>query len=269
MLITDKGRNIVERSEYEPYGSLLNHSVIDGPGYTGHVMDASTGLTYMQQRYYDPMIGRLLSTDPVMASQKNGENFNRYKYASNNPYRFIDPDGRYECRAGNNCEALKKAVTLINKASETAPYNSRVAQVSRLFGKPGEKNGVIVSDKLVNSKNLGEAVRTSEGINIALNFKALSSTDKLGSAAAHEGSHGVDERDDVKAEQILVTKSRSALNATEVNAGFTQAQMFQYLGRSEPFNLYSLKGGINWDAINSQADRSVKQTCQTRSDCNP
>ena len=41
----------------------------DGPGYTGHVTDAATGLVYMQQRYYDPMIGqRLLSVDPVVAS---------------------------------------------------------------------------------------------------------------------------------------------------------------------------------------------------------
>jgi hypothetical protein len=46
----------------------------------------------MQQRYYDPMIGRFLSVDPVAASL--GSNFNRYSYASNNPYKFVDPDGR-------------------------------------------------------------------------------------------------------------------------------------------------------------------------------
>jgi uncharacterized protein RhaS with RHS repeats len=48
----------------------------------------------MQQRYYDPMIGRSLSVDPVTAYSSPGANFNRYWYANNNPYRFTDPDGR-------------------------------------------------------------------------------------------------------------------------------------------------------------------------------
>ncbi|CBA16819.1 RHS repeat-associated core domain-containing protein [Xanthomonas albilineans] len=94
VMVTDKDRNVVERSEYEPYGSLLNRPVTDGPGYTGHVMDASTGLTYMQQRYYDQSIGRFLSVDPVTAEVKTGGNFNRYWYAGNNPYKYTDPNGR-------------------------------------------------------------------------------------------------------------------------------------------------------------------------------
>ncbi|EKQ58962.1 wall-associated protein [Xanthomonas citri pv. malvacearum str. GSPB2388] len=94
-VLTDTNRNIIERREYEPYGANLGSSV-DGVGYTGHVMDAATGLTYMQQRYYDPTVGRFLSTDPVSSNGDTGENFNRYKYASNNPYRFFDPDGRQD-----------------------------------------------------------------------------------------------------------------------------------------------------------------------------
>ncbi|MCD9026831.1 hypothetical protein LDO26_01190 [Luteimonas sp. BDR2-5] len=34
------------------------------------------------------------STDPVQANPNTGQNFNRYWYANNNPYRFTDPDGR-------------------------------------------------------------------------------------------------------------------------------------------------------------------------------
>ena len=45
------------------------------------------------QRYYDPGIGRFLSIDAVEA-RESGDNFNRYAYANNNPYRFTDPDGR-------------------------------------------------------------------------------------------------------------------------------------------------------------------------------
>jgi RHS repeat-associated protein len=91
--VTDATGAVTQRSEYDPYGALLNRPITDGPGYTGHVQDAATGLTYTQQRYYDPAIGRFLSVDPV-APDNAGGSFNRYWYANDNPYKFTDPDGR-------------------------------------------------------------------------------------------------------------------------------------------------------------------------------
>jgi RHS repeat-associated protein len=49
---------------------------------------------YMQQRYFDPIAGRFLSVDPVTTDAGTGSSFNRYVYATNNPYKFKDPDGR-------------------------------------------------------------------------------------------------------------------------------------------------------------------------------
>jgi hypothetical protein len=46
----------------------------------------------MQARYYDPVIGRFYSNDPQGFT--NVHNFNRYAYANNNPYKYVDPDGR-------------------------------------------------------------------------------------------------------------------------------------------------------------------------------
>lgn len=93
--VTDANQNVVERSEYEPFGQLVSRPLSDGPGYTGHVSDAATGLIYMQQRYYDPTIGRFLSVDQVTAyGNSDGRYFNRYWYAAGNPYKFTDPDGR-------------------------------------------------------------------------------------------------------------------------------------------------------------------------------
>ncbi len=66
----------------------------DKPGYTGHIEDKDLSLTYMQQRYYDPVIGRFYSNDPVGFTASNPMMFNRYAYANNNPYKFTDPDGR-------------------------------------------------------------------------------------------------------------------------------------------------------------------------------
>ncbi len=91
---TDEIGAVLQTTEHEPYGKMLNRSNDNRPGYTGHMMDKATGLVYMQQRYYDPLIPRFLSVDPITAYSNPVGAFNRYWYANNNPYKFTDPDGR-------------------------------------------------------------------------------------------------------------------------------------------------------------------------------
>lgn len=99
---TDAQGNIVEQTTYyAPYGQVLNRSMRDGPGYTGHEEDPATGLNYMQQRYYDPQSGRFVSTDPVVPTD-DGRNFNRYEYANDNPYKYTDPTGEATYYQFNN-----------------------------------------------------------------------------------------------------------------------------------------------------------------------
>ncbi|MGO1070760.1 RHS repeat-associated core domain-containing protein [Lysobacter sp. CA199] len=143
--VTDADQNVIERTEYEPYGAQITRPVQDGPGYTGHVGDAATGLSYMQQRYFDPQIGRFLSVDPVTASSGTGANFNRYKYANNNPYRFIDPDGRYACQATKTqCLQFDRGMTLINKALANSKGNAKtlLAGIVKTLGTRDDGNGV-------------------------------------------------------------------------------------------------------------------------------
>jgi len=90
---TNEQAAVVLRTAYTPYGASIG-AAQDGVGYTGHVMDGSTGLTYMQQRYMDPTVGMFLSVDPVTARDGKLSQFNRYRYAKNSPYAYIDPDGR-------------------------------------------------------------------------------------------------------------------------------------------------------------------------------
>lgn len=91
---TNAARTILSRTRYEPYGLTAAGTIPTSVGFTGHVNDADTGLVYMQQRYYDPLAGRFLSTDPVLTDVETGGSFNRYSYANNSPYVHIDPDGR-------------------------------------------------------------------------------------------------------------------------------------------------------------------------------
>lgn len=88
---TASNRDVIYRSWNDAYGEPHDHLWRDGPGFTGHAMDAANQLVYMQQRYHDPETG-FISPDPVSADHGS---FNRYWYANNNPYRFVDPDGRF------------------------------------------------------------------------------------------------------------------------------------------------------------------------------
>jgi RHS repeat-associated protein len=87
-------KTVSARTQYEPYGDLFDGTDPVGIGYAGHVNDLSTGLSYQQQRYYDPLLGRFITADPVVSDMNSGGNFNRYWYANNSPYRYRDPDGR-------------------------------------------------------------------------------------------------------------------------------------------------------------------------------
>ena len=265
--VTNAAGAVIERNDYEPYGTIIGKPNYQGFGFTGHLQDSETGLTYMQQRYYDPTVGRFLSVDPVTALSNPVGMFNRYKYAANNPYRFVDPDGRYECEAKSKaqCARVDKAVSMIHKAAEGAPKDSRIAQVSAMLGQKGDK-GVVISGNLNDPKNLGEAKVENGVVKIGLNFDALKDGARLGSVTMHEGSHGVDQKDRRLAEGFAVW-SRTTFNISELNAGKAQADMFKALGMNEPYGLYSTKTGVNWDAINKQADRSVEQICAPPVQC--
>jgi RHS repeat-associated protein len=80
---------------YSPWGEKLDNPIqLSGDvGYTGHQSDVATGLTYMQARYYDPVVGRFMAVDPVGFTPANPMSFNRYAYANDNPFKYLDPNG--------------------------------------------------------------------------------------------------------------------------------------------------------------------------------
>ncbi|HEY0684626.1 MAG TPA: RHS repeat-associated core domain-containing protein [Steroidobacter sp.] len=97
IVATDEYGNLLWREDYAPYGERLRQEVSPRSNrmwFTGHHQEDSSGLIYAGARHYDPVIGRFLSTDPAEINVENLFPFNRYAYANNNPYRFVDPDGR-------------------------------------------------------------------------------------------------------------------------------------------------------------------------------
>jgi RHS repeat-associated protein len=97
--ITDENGNPVERVSYDPYGmptftnaagEVVSKSTIGNTLlFHGRRYDAETNLYYFRARYYDPIMGRFLQTDPMGYA----DSMNLYQGFNMNPYNFVDPLG--------------------------------------------------------------------------------------------------------------------------------------------------------------------------------
>ncbi len=133
-VLTDKNGNEVQTFFYEPFG---NTKAVTGSSpinykYTGQEEDTETGLYYYKARYYDPVIGRFISHDPIFQAafdpptfprlinfnhlpkeppvyaQATGDTsasirrtgLNPLAYVRNNPISLIDPLGLVDLAIG-------------------------------------------------------------------------------------------------------------------------------------------------------------------------
>jgi RHS repeat-associated protein len=79
--------------DYTAFGAvetITNNLVQTLYGFTGRERDAETGQTYHRARYYDPLVGRWLSEDPIGFSAGDA---NIQRYVGNDPVNFRDPHG--------------------------------------------------------------------------------------------------------------------------------------------------------------------------------
>lgn len=89
------GTPVVQR--YLPYGaprSVSGGSAVTDRGWIGQTKDTSTGLQYLNARYYDPAIGRFTVPDP-MANLDAVGSLDRYGYGLGSPATLSDPSGLY------------------------------------------------------------------------------------------------------------------------------------------------------------------------------
>ena len=93
---SDASGNLLWRETYKPYGEKieLEEAKLNVAWYTGKEHNEDSGLSYFGARYYDPIVGRFMGVDPVGVTEGNPHSFNRYAYTNNNPYKYVDPDGR-------------------------------------------------------------------------------------------------------------------------------------------------------------------------------
>ncbi|WP_369169565.1 polymorphic toxin-type HINT domain-containing protein [Streptomyces sp. R28] len=107
----DAATGAISQRRFDPYGVDRGEKSGTWPGekgYVGGTIDASTGLTHLGAREYDPVIGKFISVDPVI-EYTQPQQINGYAYANNSPVTHADPSGMIladcnygviECRGG-------------------------------------------------------------------------------------------------------------------------------------------------------------------------
>ncbi|WP_045520320.1 DNRLRE domain-containing protein [Neobacillus niacini] len=97
--VTDEAGIVVARFEYDSWGNIVKETGTFASNvpfrYAGYRYDLETKLYYLQQRYYNPEIGRFLTLDRVLGDKENPITQNGYAYADNNPVMFVDADGNF------------------------------------------------------------------------------------------------------------------------------------------------------------------------------
>jgi RHS repeat-associated protein len=78
----------------DPFGGIRGTAPAwpDTHGFLGKPVDATTGLTHLGARDYDPALGRFTSVDPLL-DPADPQQLNGYAYANNNPTTNADPTG--------------------------------------------------------------------------------------------------------------------------------------------------------------------------------
>ena len=92
--------------EYDAWGRPISSSAISSWDeqvmnlnplrYRGYIYDNETGFYYLQSRYYDPVVGRFINADTIVAGEGEAPTeSNLFAYCLNNPVNLSDPSGHW------------------------------------------------------------------------------------------------------------------------------------------------------------------------------
>lgn len=134
--ITDMSGKLVWQAEYSPFGLATIQSDIDGDGqhielnirFPGQYYDKESGLHYNWHRYYDPAIGRYITSDPLGLAA----GINTYGYVEQNPINYIDFMGldKWDYDGIGNTNVCSYYDELA-KENPDCPYFTEAAQICR------------------------------------------------------------------------------------------------------------------------------------------
>jgi len=129
-LVTSSTGAVTANYNYDPFGNLRAGTGTAATNYrfSGEQLDPESSLYFLRARYYDPVLGRFISRDPVAGKLTNPQSQNPYAYALNNPNSYADPSGQ-------QAQAVTAAITAAcTKAAEAVCKDGDCTNEARYAG---------------------------------------------------------------------------------------------------------------------------------------
>lgn len=174
--ITDSSGTVLGTYRYDAWGALqaiegaeqgsANYSLLESNPfrYRGYFYDKTSGLYYLNSRYYSPELKRFLSADGYVSTGQGITGYNMFAYCGNNPVNRKDPTGQFwitvlivaavtvvctvalsGCSAQSTSDvgAAKPYVDMPGSEDPTSPNCYAYAIGSSVNEQPGETSGRI------------------------------------------------------------------------------------------------------------------------------
>lgn len=207
--------------------------------YRGYYYDSSSGLYYLNSRYYNPEWGRFINADGILESGHELLGNNLYAYCANNPVNHVDPSG-YVLGVISAIALFAKAVVITAKIVVAAvAFVATVHTVASVI-KASNNNNTSKNNTTSNNKTNIQPTTASAGSpkNPFDIFKNKSNQDD---AASNSGSN-------IKNDILSLDRRGSALKTDQYHS-FPDI-VDNYAGDATKYklpngNLYQLKGSLN------------------------
>ncbi|MBL9167173.1 MAG: VCBS repeat-containing protein [Verrucomicrobiales bacterium] len=144
-VLTDARGGVIEERAYYPFGverqAVLKRGQRSPYGFSQKEVDAETGLTYFESRYFSSAWARFLRTDPLLTTVKEDwltdpQNANPYAYCKNRPLNCVDPDGMEPISLGGGFKLDPLAPSLsFARGPFSASADTGTGKVAYDFGK--------------------------------------------------------------------------------------------------------------------------------------
>ncbi|WP_347256260.1 RHS repeat-associated core domain-containing protein [Anaerostipes sp. PC18] len=150
-LVKDDGKADVSY-RYEDFGettSVGENTSGNETCYTGGRYDETTGLYYLNARYYNPEDGRFLSEDTYRGETNEPDTHHLYAYCADNPINYVDPSGHKKYPYKKSIKAIIYMLTcdIVYYAQVKIEKSKKLKVIDKLLYLRGAPLGTKLSNK--------------------------------------------------------------------------------------------------------------------------